>query len=118
MERGVPLRGREGDALDAFVRQELRERQKRELRRERDHVVLDLADRLGTEELARSLGTSPETAETLVRRARERVSFAPRQISARRITRDPERWLEADRHFEALGRSERPPAFPPRGPRC
>jgi hypothetical protein len=115
MERGVRPRGYEGEALDAFVRRELRERQKRELRRERDRVVLDLADRLGTEELARSLGTSFATAESLVRTARERVSVGPRRITARRVTRDPERWSEADRHYEALGRSVRLPAVPPRG---
>jgi len=107
------VRGHEGEALDAFVRRELRERQKRELRRERDRVVLDLAERLGTEGLAGSLGTSPATAETLVRRARERINFAPRQISAHRLSRDGERWREADRHYEALGRSVRLPPFTP-----
>ena len=109
------MRGHEGEALDAFVRRELRERQKRELRRERDRVVLEIAERLGTDELARSLGTTAATAETLVARARERVSVAPRQITARRLAYDPDRWREADRYYEALGRSVRPPTFPPRG---
>ena len=115
MERGVPVRGHEGAALDARVRRELRERQKRELRRERDRIVLDLAEGLGPEGLARSLGTTPATAETLVQRSRARISAAPRQISARRVTGDPDRWGEADRHYEALGRSVRLPAAPPYG---
>ncbi len=113
MERGVPARGHDGAALDVRFHRERRERQKRELRRERDRVVLDLAERLGTEGLARSLGTTAETAETLVRGARTRVSAAPGQISARRITGDPDRWGEADRHYELLGRSVRLPAVPP-----
>jgi hypothetical protein len=109
MERGVPLRGHEGSALDARVRRELRERQKRELRRERDRIVLDLAQSLGPEGLARSLGTTAATAELMVARARGRVSASPRLISARRAARDPDRWGEADRHYEALGRSVRLP---------
>jgi hypothetical protein len=109
MERGVPLRGHEGAALDALVRRELRERQKRELRGERDRVVLDLADSLGTDGLAHSLGTTRATAEALVLSARERVAGGPRRITARRLSRDPDRWGEADRHYEALGRSVRLP---------
>jgi len=109
MERGVPLRGHEGAELDARVHRELRERQKRELRRERDRIVLELARQLGTDGLARSLGTSPGTAETLVLRARGRIAAGPRRITARRTMRDPDRWGEADRHYEALGRSVRLP---------
>lgn len=107
------MRGHEGAALDAMVSRELRERQKHELRGERDRVVLDLADSLGLDGLAHSLGTSRATAETLVLRARERVSAGPRRITARRLSRDPERWGEADRHYESLGRSVR---LPPHGP--
>ncbi len=102
-------------ALDVHVRAELRERQKRELRRERDRLVLDLAASLGADGLARSLGTTPATAETLVLRAQARVSARPRRISAARLSADRERWAEADRHFEALGRSARLPPAPPRG---
>jgi hypothetical protein len=103
--------------LDVLVRRELRERQKSELRLERDRIVLDLAERLGTDELARSLGTTAATAEMLVGRARGRVSAAPGQISARRLARETDRWGEADRHYEALGRSVRLPAVPPRHPK-
>jgi hypothetical protein len=106
------VRGHEGAALDAMVRRELRERQKRELRGERDRVVLDLADSLGVDGLAHSLGTSRATAETLVLQARERISAGPRRITARRLSRDPDRWGEADRHYEALGRSVRLPHGP------
>jgi hypothetical protein len=113
MERGVPVRGHEGAKLDSLVRRELRERQKHELRGERDRVILDLADSLGLDGLAHSLGTTRATAETLVLRARERVASGPRRITARRISRDPERWSEADRHFEALGRSVRLPPHAP-----
>src|SRR5438270_11519527 len=113
MERGLGLRGQESAGLDVRVRREMRERQKRERRGERDRVVLEIAQSLGVEGLARSLGTSPETAEELVQRARARAAAAPREITARRAGRDPERWSEADRHFEELGRSARlaPPPF-------
>src|SRR5581483_8570873 len=109
MDRGVTLRGHQGAALDAQVRRELRERQKRYLRGERDRVVLDLADSLGLDGLARSLGTTRATAETLVARARERAAAGPRKIVARRASKDPDRWGEADRHYEELGRSARLP---------
>jgi len=113
MERGAGLRGHEGAALDDLVRRELRERQTRDIRRERDRLVLDLADSLGAEGLARTLGTSLATAETMVLRAQARVSAAPRRITARRAQRDPERWGEADRHYESLGRSVRLEPRPP-----
>jgi hypothetical protein len=113
MERSAGVRARES-ALDPFVRRALRERQKRDLGRERDRIVLDLAASLGTDGLAQSLGTTAATAELLVQRARERATVAPGTISARRVRRDPERWSEVDRHFEALGRSAGPPADPPR----
>ncbi len=115
MERGARLRGLDNEALDAFVRIEVRERQKRELRRERDRIVLDLADQLGTGELARTLGTTAATAEALVGLARERASASTPQIAARRLGRDPDRWREADRHYEELGSTVRPPTFPPLG---
>jgi hypothetical protein len=47
-----------------------------------------------------------------VARARERVAAGPRRISARRLSQDRDRWGEADRHYEALGRSARPPYSP------
>ena len=110
MERGVPLRGHEGAELDERVHRELRERQKRELRaRTRPRSCSTSPGSLGTDGLARSLGTSAGTAETLVLRARGRISAGPRRITARRTTRDPDRWGEADRHYEALGRSVRLP---------
>ena len=109
----MPVRGRERAEFDAQVRLALRERQKRELRRERDRILLDLAASIGPDGLARSLGTSAATAETLLRRAQARVAVAPPQISARRIAR--ERWAEADRHYEQLGRSTRLPPVPSRG---
>jgi len=113
MERGTGARGPDGGAmLDVRGRRELRERQKRELRQERDRIVLDLAESLGTDGLAKSLGTTAATAEMLVGRARGRVSATPGQISARRITGEADRWGEADRLYEALGRSVRLPALP------
>jgi hypothetical protein len=98
--------------LDVQGRRELCERQKSELRQERDRIVLDLADSLGAEGLARSLGTTSATAERLVERARGRVYATPGRISARRLARDADRWGEADRHYEALGRRVR---LPPSG---
>jgi hypothetical protein len=103
------MRGHEGAALDTMVRSELRERQKHELRGERNRVVLALADSLGVDRLADSLGTNRATAETLVLRARQRVADGPRKLVARRLSRDPDRWGEADRHYEVLGRSVRLP---------
>jgi hypothetical protein len=116
MDHAGPVRGHEGDVrLHAQARLELRERQKQELRRERDLIVLELARKLGADGLADSLGTSATTTETLLGRVRGRIALEPAEFAARRITRDPDRWREADRHYEALGRSVRLPAVPPRG---
>lgn len=88
------------------------ERQKQELRRERDRLMLDLARGLGPVGLAERLGVSPPAVAKLVEGARERLGSglaerdleAP-QISARRLRNGDERWAEADAHYEALGRA-------------
>ena len=95
-------------------RHELREREKRELRDERDRLLVELAQSLGSDGVARCFGTTADTADTLVQRARGRLVGTGSEISARRAVRDPERWSEADRHYEALGRSARLPDRPPR----
>ncbi len=89
----------------------LRELQKQELRRERDRLVLDLSRSLGTDGLASCLGTSAATTETLVQRARGRLAAAGEDVVARRQAHGADRWREADRHYEALGRMA-----PPCGP--
>jgi hypothetical protein len=93
------------------------ERQKQEIRRERDHIMLSLARDLGAEGLAARLGTSDSVTETLLARARERLAHdrdgGPEEIAARRLGAGA-RWAEADRLYEELGRSE---FFGARGPR-
>ena len=98
------------DSLGSAARVLARERQKAQLRRERDHILLALGADLGREGLARRLGASDEVAGKLLERARERLSregspWTQDGIAARRMRPDPNRWLEADSHFEALGRS-------------
>lgn len=87
---------------------ELREQQTEELRRERDRLVLDLSRSLGTEGLASCLDTSAATTEALVQRARGRLGGAGEEVVARRLTSGQDRWAEADRHYEALGRIRLP----------
>ena len=98
------------------------DRQKRELRRERDRVVLALAEELGQERLAELFGVREPSIERLVDAAQGRVgetalgaapagagARAPRRISPGgppRFTRSPDRWADADDHYEALGRAE------------
>ena len=113
MERRVPRNGG-GVRVSDESRSGRREREKRELRAERDRLVLELAQRLGPDGLARCFGTTAATADTLVERARGRLAGSASQISAGRIARASERWREADRHYEALGRSVRLPDGPPR----
>jgi tRNA A58 N-methylase Trm61 len=112
MDRQVPERG--GDLKVSAERvasqHDLREREKRDLRHERDRLVVDLAHSLGTDGLAQCFGTTAESAEKLVDRTRARLAGATAEISARRIAADPDRWREADRHYETLGRSFRLPA--------
>lgn len=87
------------------------EREKQELRRERDHLLLDLASSLGAAELSQRLGlTAPATAR-LIEGAHERLNGPAErecptpEISARRLRHGESRWAGADAHYEALGRS-------------
>jgi hypothetical protein len=85
-----------------------RERQKRELRRERDGVVLALAKDLGELGLAERLGVSANVvakllADARARREREGCADAEQEIVVRRLGVDRERWAEADAYYEALG---------------
>jgi hypothetical protein len=85
-----------------------RERQKRELRRERDAIVLAIARDLGEQGLAERLGVAQPVVDKLLADARDRLGAgvpAPQEaeMSVRRQTRDRERWAEADAHYEALG---------------
>jgi hypothetical protein len=102
------------------------ERQKRELRRERDRVVLGLAHELGPERLAELFGVREAAIEKLIDDAQGRTpeaasraapsarlagrgARAPRRIlpgRPPRFTRSPDRWADADDHYEALGRAE------------
>ncbi len=85
-----------------------RERQKQELRRERDGIVLALAKDLGEQGMAERLGVSRGVVEKLLadaraRRDREGPADAEPEIVVRRLGVDRERWAEADAHYEALG---------------
>jgi hypothetical protein len=86
----------------------IRERQKKELRRERDAIVLSIARDLGERGLADRLGVSQPSAAKLLAGARERLDASPspaeHEIAARRLGADRDRWAEADTHFEQLGR--------------
>jgi hypothetical protein len=88
------------------------EREKQELRRERDHLVLDLAADLGHGELARRFGVEAVVIAKLLDGARGRLNEAPErgdrvstEISARRLRTGEPRWVAADAHYEALGRA-------------
>ena len=88
------------------------EREKQELRRERDHLMLDLAADLGPGELARRFGVEPPVITRLLDGARRRLHSVPAdgdpagaEINARRVRAGEPRWIVADAHFEALGRA-------------
>ena len=100
---GVHLDSREAGSVARYI---ARERQKHDLRRERDVVVLALASDLGARELAERMVTHA-AIDRLVEGARDRLgagaSSAESIIIARRLRADPDRWADADAHFEALG---------------
>lgn len=85
-----------------------RERQKRELREERDRLVLDLARELGEQGLAQRLGVSAAVTGKLLAGARNRLDLklaaSPAlEITARRLSTGGERWADADAHYAELG---------------
>ncbi len=85
-----------------------RERQKRELRRERDALVVNLCSDFGEQGLAERLGVTRPAADKLVADARERLRAeasapAESEVGASGRGVDPDRWAEADAHYEALG---------------
>jgi hypothetical protein len=88
-----------------------RERQKHDLRRERDVVVLALARDLGECALAQRMDVTEAAIDKLVEGARDRLgagaSSEEPMIVARRLRADPDRWAEADAHFAALGSGPR-----------
>jgi hypothetical protein len=84
-----------------------RERQKHDLRRERDVLVLALARDLGELALAERMDVTHAAIDRLVEGARDRLGVAASSkqpmIVARRLPASPDRWAVADAHFEALG---------------
>jgi hypothetical protein len=92
------------------------ERQKAELRRERDRMLLAIGDQLGAGGLAQQLGSSEAVADAMIARARERLQDAGPDLGSRRSGNppDPDRWAEADRLYEALGRAD-PTRLGPQG---
>jgi hypothetical protein len=102
----------EGGEQTSIARQIAVEREKQELRRERDHVLLDLAADLGPAELARRFGVEPPVIARLLDGARGRLNSAlgdrasrRAEISARRLRTGEPRWGAADAHYESLGRA-------------
>jgi hypothetical protein len=91
-----------------------RERQKQEIRRERDQMLIAIARDLGADDFARQLGTDAAVTHALLDNARRRLADAEARNAvseiraSRRRLPDHDRWAEADRQYEALGRSPRP----------
>ena len=83
------------------------ERQKHDLRRERDVVLLALARDLGVRALAERMDLTQAAIDRLVEGARDRLGAGASSeesiIVARRLRADPDRWADADAHFAALG---------------
>jgi hypothetical protein len=83
------------------------ERQKHDLRRERDVVLLALARDLGVRALAERMDLTPAAIDRLVEGARDRLgagaSSEGPMIVARRQRANSDRWADADAHFETLG---------------
>ena len=100
----VHLDSREAGSVARYI---ARERQKHDLRRERDVVVLALARDLGARELAERMDVTHTAIDRLVEGARDRLGAGASSeesiIVARRLRADPDRWADADAHFEALG---------------
>jgi hypothetical protein len=100
----VHLDSRDAGSVAHFI---ARERQKHDLRRERDVLVLALARDLGERALAERMDVTQAAIDRLVEGARDRLgagaSSEKPMIVARRLRADPERWADADAHFEALG---------------
>jgi hypothetical protein len=98
-----------------------REREKQELRRERDAVLLRIAGDLGIAVLAQQLDVTPAVVDKLLAGARERLSAGSTgsgpTITVRRLTVDRDRWAEVDTYYEALGGRPaiRPRPAPPQG---
>ena len=98
------LDSRDAESVARYI---ARERQKHDLRCERDAVVLALARDLGVRVLAERMDVTLTAIDRLVEGARDRLgaraSSEESMIVARRLRADPERWADADAHFEALG---------------
>ncbi len=110
-ERDVLVEGSEQARVARYI---ALEREKDELRRERDHLILDLAASLGPAVLAQRFGVEPPVIAKLSSGARGRLNSAPAEddhlraeIIARRVRASETRWVVADAHFEALGRASR-----------
>jgi hypothetical protein len=84
-----------------------RQRQREELRRERDTLVLAIARDIGERALAERMEVQQETVGKLLGDAGNRlnVGLSPTEpmITARRLSRDRHRWAEIDTYYEALG---------------
>ncbi len=100
-----------GDTGSATAQRVALQREKEELRRERDHLMLDLARDLGPAGVAERFGVSSAAMARLLQGARERLGGIQAgrdargsEIGARRLRTGESRWAIADAHYEALGR--------------
>jgi hypothetical protein len=108
-ERDLLVEGAEPARVARYI---ALEREKDQLRRERDHLILDLEASLGPAVLAQRFGVEPSVIARLLAGARGRLNSAPgeddhlgAEIIARRVHATEPRWVVADAHFETLGRA-------------
>ena len=109
MDSDAPTPAASVDDATSASRRLAAERQKHELRRERDHLVIDLVSSLGEDVFAERFGLTPSDAHKMRTRAQDRLQAtappdARGEIAARRLRPDADRWADADAHYEALGR--------------
>jgi hypothetical protein len=88
-----------------------REREKQEVRRERDVVMLGIARNLGEGALAERLDVRPAVVDRMLASARERLDVPT--ITIRRVSASRDRWADVDTYYEALGSR---PRISPRRP--
>jgi hypothetical protein len=91
-------------------------RQREELRRERDRMLLDLADELGAAGMAQALGLEERHANGLLRSARERLDASSGEIVARRGAQITVRRLRSTEAVRVSGTPKRSRAPEPRRP--
>lgn len=111
-DRELLVRSRDARTVTRFF---AREREKQELRRERDALMLRIARDLGEGGLAARLDVTPAVVGKLLAGARERLDTSA--ITVRRMSANRERWADVDTYYEALGSRPRTSSRGPLPPR-